>query len=480
MGLFVTLPWDTPDEIGHLGYIKQLATGEGIPVFRENRMDEQMWRSMVGETGPQADYNWIAQHPPLYYTLMVPAYWVGSLFSEGFEGPLYAIRIWNALLMVVALAMVYQLARRFTGSEVPAFCLTAMVGSIPLVGQTAAGVNNDTLIVLVSVVLAFRWLIFSEEPDVRNLMWVGVAIGLCGITKYTLLLVMAPVAALALWRFVQERGIRLLPIFGYLAVGWGPLSLWVARNLVATGKPMPTALSHLVFESSTNYNVIEFFRAYPFFTHSFRSFWGIWGWHGTGQDLQLSTLHLPSSHQFIYASLVSVFAIVSLVILYKQVRSADRGLATLGAVVSISLMVGALLFSLFPHESYYVTWLVYLALVSTVFVVISGANGLWLTRQPLLQGRSRLQMESILVVAFFLVMVVRQMHDYSNEGGALRGTHGRYYFATVGILMLAWILPALRKLSGRPIVLSAITVLMVLAEFWLLLDEVIPFLNRDV
>lgn len=68
LAVFVTLPWDISDEIGHLGYVKHIASGEGLPLFQETRMDEEMWRSMVGETGPPADFNWIAQHPPLYYT----------------------------------------------------------------------------------------------------------------------------------------------------------------------------------------------------------------------------------------------------------------------------------------------------------------------------------------------------------------------------------------------------------------------------
>ena len=89
-------------------------------------------------------------------------------------------------------------------------------------------------------------------------------------------------------------------------------------------------------------------------------------------------------------------------------------------------------------------------------------------------------MESILVAAFFQMMVIRQMHDYSNEGGALRGTHGRYYFAAFGILLMAWVLPALHRLRNRPSLFIMVAALMVLAEFWLLVDDIIPFLNRDV
>ncbi len=480
LAVFVTLPWDISDEIGHLGYIKHIASGGGLPVFGETLMDEEMWHSMAGETGLPADYNWIAQHPPLYYLLMVPAYWVGSLFSDGFEGPLYAVRVWNALLMVVALVLVNRLARRFTESDVLAFGVSVMAGSIPLISQTAAGANNDTLIVVVSVFLAYRWLLFCETPNSKNLLWAGAAVGLCGITKYTLLLVMAPVSALLLWRFVQEKGVRVKPMLAFIGLGWLPLSLWVTRNIVLTGKPMPTALDYLVFESSTNYSLVEFFKAYPFFTHSFRSFWGIWGWHGVGQNLHLSTLHLPTTHQFLYAALITVLAIVSLFFLNLRIRQENSSLARVAMTVSTLVVLLVYIASLFPHEAFYIKWLLYLVVFSCVFVAVTGVRGIWLTSRPIVEGRNRIQMEAILVSTFFLIVVVRQMHDYSNEGGALRGTHGRYYFAALGILLLAWVLPALQRLRHRSYMLIILATLMVLADFWLLLNEVIPFLNRDV
>lgn len=480
LAVFVTLPWDISDEIGHLGYVKHIASGEGLPLFQETRMDEEMWRSMVGETGPPADFNWIAQHPPLYYTLMVPAYWVGSLFGDSFEGPLYAVRVCNALLMVVALVLVNQLARRFLENDLLAFCLTVMAGSIPLISQTAAGANNDTLIVLVSVALAIRWLCFSETTSAKNLLLAGAAIGLCGITKYTLLLIMAPVSALVLWRFVQERGFQLKPILGFVALGWLPLGIWIVRNITLSGKPMPTALDHLVFELSTNYSLVEFFRVYPFFTHSFRSFWGIWGWHGSGQDLILATLHLPASHQFLYAALLAGLAILSLHLLYAHFRKEKMDWAPQALIAASFVTVCVYFGSLFPHEAFYVTWLLYITVFSLVYILVLGVPGLWLTRHPIVSDRHRIQMESILVAAFFLMMVIRQMHAYSNEGGALRGTHGRYYFAAIGILLMAWVLPALQQFRHRNYALILIATLMVLAEFWLMLDEIVPFLNRDV
>ena len=382
--------------------------------------------------------------------------------------------------MVLALVTVNRLARHLLGDDLLSFCVTVMVGSIPLISQTAAGANNDTLIVVVSVFLALRWLSFSQSPNAKNLLWVAAAIGLCGITKYTLLLVMAPVTALVLWRFVQELGVQWKPMLTFICVGWAPLGLWIARNVALTGKPMPTALDHLVFESSTSYSLVEFFRAYPFFTHSFRSFWGIWGWHGTGQDLQLSTFHLPVSHQFLYAMLLAGLAVVSLQFLYGRIQEHKNDWSLFALIISSIATVLVYFGSLFPHEAFYVTLLLYLSVFSLVFILLTGVRGLWLTNKPIVGGRERIQMESILVAAFFLMMVIRQMRDYSNEGGALRGTHGRYYFAAFGILLMAWVLPALHRLRNRPSLFIMVAALMVLAEFWLLVDDIIPFLNRDV
>ena len=151
------------------------------------------------------------------------------------------------------------------------------------------------------------------------------------------------------------------------------------------------------------------------------------------------------------------------------------------ALIAASFVTVCVYFgSLFPHEAFYVTWLLYITVFSLVYILVLGVPGLWLTRHPIVSDRHRIQMESILVAAFFLMMVIRQMHAYSNEGGALRGTHGRYYFAAIGILLMAWVLPALQQFRHRNYALILIATLMVLAEFWLMLDEIVPFLNRDV
>lgn len=292
LALFVTPAWDVADEIGHLGYIKELATGNGIPVLLETKMDQEMWLSMAGED-EKLSHNWIAQHPPLYYLIMVPSWWVGSMLGDGFETPLYAARLFNALIMVLTLWILYLITARFSKQPITAFSVVVLVSAVPLISQTAAGVNNDTLILLLSILLLWRWMRYYEAASTRNLWWLGFVLGLCGICKYTLLPIMAAVSAFALWHHIQHKGLTLKPIICFLGLAWIPISLWIIRNLLVLGSALPTDIDYLTFDQPTQYSFKAFLETYPLFTHLFRSFWGIFGWYGSEKGLVLTTLHLP-------------------------------------------------------------------------------------------------------------------------------------------------------------------------------------------
>lgn len=475
ISLFVTPPWDVSDEIGHLGYIKELAAGKGLPVFRETRMDAEMWDDMAGASGAPPDFNWIAQHPPLYYLYMVPSYWVGDILGDGFLYPLHAGRIWNTVLVVVALLLVYRIILDYTGRRFPALVLSIGVGSIPMVTQTAAGVTNDSMILLVATALGWRWLLFYKHPDSRNLLWLGLVVGLCGLTKYTLLLVMAPVTAFpVLFCFRLGRSF-ILPVLGFIALGWAPFMGWILRNQVVVGKAMPTMLEHLDFPTKTSYTWLEFFSTYPFFSHMFRSFWGIFGWHGSGRDLNLTTLHIPVSYQCFYAVILSVLAVPSLFFLVRESHRAGKFSGKFLYMVPCFVTLGIYLVDVFPRENFHVSWILYLGIFSTLFAVYLGVLGIWIPGADWGHWRSRIQVEAIVVAAFFTLVIVKQMLDYSNDTGMLRGTHGRYFYAAMGCLLLAWVAPGVPKLFRYRWLGVSLAAAMVLAENWLWLGAVIPF-----
>ncbi|MCB1120074.1 MAG: DUF2142 domain-containing protein [Verrucomicrobiae bacterium] len=475
VSLFVTPPWDVPDEIGHLGYVKELATGKGVPVFRETRMDTEMWDHMAGASGASPDYNWIAQHPPLYYLYMVPSYWVGELLGDGFQYPLHTGRIWNACLMVLALYLVYRICLDYSGKQMPAFLLAVGVGSIPMVTQTAAGVNNDTMIIALSTAIGWRWMHFYQRPNRRNLLWLGLVLGLGGITKYTLLVVMAPVSAFSILYAFRAGKRMVLPVAGFVMLGWAPISLWALRNVIVLGKAMPTSLEYLDFPTKTHYTVLEFFEAYPFFTHMFRSFWGIFGWHGSGQDLNLTTLHIPVVYQCFYAVLLSVFVLASLACLVAETQRKGRFSGKFLFVIPALFTLGIYLIGPFPREAFYVKQVVYLGIYSSLFSLYFGILRIWMPGVRWEQWESRLQVEALVVSAFFTAIIVMQMISYSNDSGMLRGTHGRYFFAVFGCLLLGWMVPGLNKLARFNWICGVLVLAMVLGESWLWLDSVIPF-----
>ncbi|MDA0349513.1 MAG: DUF2142 domain-containing protein [Verrucomicrobia bacterium] len=205
IAVFVIPPWDVADEVGHLAFIKHLATGNGIPVLMETKVDEGMWNAIAGNTELPPGHNWIAQHPPLYYLIMIPSYWVGDFLGDSVEYPLFAGRVCNGFMMVLALFILYRMIKLYSDNDLLALSIVAMVASIPMVSQTAAGVTNDSLVLLLSVVLTWRWMCFYRTLSKRDLILVGLILGLCGITKYTLLPGIAAVSAFVVLYLIQQK-----------------------------------------------------------------------------------------------------------------------------------------------------------------------------------------------------------------------------------------------------------------------------------
>jgi len=129
----------------------------------------------------------------------------------------------------------------------------------------------------------------------------------------------------------------------------------------------------------------------------------------------------------------------------------------------------------FPKEASFVRWLLYLALFSSLFAVAFGTLKVWLTKQPIQDWRRRIHIEALLLSVFFLLIIFLKLHHYGNESGMLRGTHGRYFFACIGSLLVAWIIPGMHRLSTRPLLAWGFVLLMVSAEFCLWIAEVIPY-----
>jgi 4-amino-4-deoxy-L-arabinose transferase-like glycosyltransferase len=301
--LYATLTpaWQVPDEPAHYNVIRQIAQTGNLPTLQKGDYDQVYLGQIVGQKFPPElsveGVQYQDYQPPLYYVLAVPVYLLSG-------GSLIAVRLFSLALgtgvLVFAFLITRSLISRWAGVIAAAF-----IAFIPQHTSIMAGVNNDALSELLIaaglfLVVRGQGLGVKSQPPA----WLfGLVLGLAFITKVQAY-ILAPVFlahALLLWRkrpehpeLVEGRGLVrwLMIVFGIgLALGavyWGRnffvcgpwdvvCGAW--HNQVVVGQPTTAEwLAQYGWWGSADALLNRFF------TFTFQSFWGQFGWMSVVMD----------------------------------------------------------------------------------------------------------------------------------------------------------------------------------------------------
>lgn len=289
-----TPAWQTPDEPAHYNVIRQIAQTGRLPRLEVGDYDQKYMEQIVGQGFPpdlpvdRLEYQ--DYQPPLYYVLLTPIFIL-------FNGALVPLRLASLLLgtgvIVFAFLTVHEL---FPTQPMLAPLTASFIAFIPQHVAMLAGVNNDALAELLIAWGLWRMTrsLISAELGVGP--WeLGLILGLAFITKVQAY-VLAPVAALFFlmqWRAAgwgawrRWLGIALWTAIPALLIGslyWGrnwsvcgPLDVVCGQwhNHVVVGQP--TTAAWIAEQGWARY--LE-----RFFTFTFDSFWGVFGWMGVFMD----------------------------------------------------------------------------------------------------------------------------------------------------------------------------------------------------
>lgn len=314
-------PFTGHDEVAHFSYIQLLATEGRVPVLP----DVDAWRAEARSSGgtrfdqlptelypycryaivgwhcEPKDWDWArtpprmvtylgqlyptgyqytANHPPLYYALMVPVYWAAQNWS--LVAQQYALRLAAIPFGLVTVLLAYRMTRElfpddaFLQVTVPAF-----VAFQPQISYEAAMINND-----IAAVALFSWVLYlilrgiRTRFPVRICLWLGIALGLAVLAKSTSLTA-APVIAAAI----------------ILSVGWKNITDWLVRGLAVVAPAGIVVLPWYLFMYRTygNLDALSQIQDVQFWNRSagdflpllldrdfvimrFRETWGEFGW----------------------------------------------------------------------------------------------------------------------------------------------------------------------------------------------------------
>lgn len=189
-------PWRTPDEFHHFGYIQYLARERSIPVsgraylYRDLLESYQStnFRAIFGKDTTEVnlevpEVNNAAGHPPLYYSLALPAYAAAS--GGSMETQLYAVRIFSCLLFVLLIAASYRMAQAvFPRAVYLQIGVPLLLIFHPQFVFISASANNDLLLALLFTWFLYNLVIFCQgDFRYRRAAMIGLAVGLGMLTK---------------------------------------------------------------------------------------------------------------------------------------------------------------------------------------------------------------------------------------------------------------------------------------------------------
>ncbi len=289
--------WQVPDEPAHYNYIRTLATTGRFPVIEAGDYDQEYLTRLVFEQHfppsmsiePVSYEDW---QPPLYYLLAVPVFWVTG-------GSLIGLRLFSVLLGAGVILLAFLVARQVLPAHPTLAAGTAaFVAFVPQHVAMLAGVNNDGLaeLLLAAVMLsAFRMAAAGDERSRWDDVLLGTLVGLGMITKLTFYIALpvvlwaiaeratrnaqpAPRSAFHMPRFMLHVIPVALPaLLIALPWWWRNLSLYgwpdfmgqLRHNAVVVGQPT-------LMDWGARYGWVNLLER--FFTFTFQSFWGQFGW----------------------------------------------------------------------------------------------------------------------------------------------------------------------------------------------------------
>lgn len=215
-------PWRPNDEPQHFGYIQYLSQHQSVPYPGDAWLGEDIIIShnttnffgMVGKKETYIDPSQAimpaaSNDPPLYYALMLPAYWASA--GGSVETQMYAVRLFGTAIFVLLIVAAYEFAK-LVFPKAPYLQLGVPLLMIfhPQLLFILTSVTNDSLLVLLFTMMMYQLVLLAQRgPDNSRAVKIGLILGFGMLTKLSFLvaypLTLAVIAVLLIKRRDQWR-----------------------------------------------------------------------------------------------------------------------------------------------------------------------------------------------------------------------------------------------------------------------------------
>ena len=314
-------PFSGHDELAHFSYVRTLVTDGRIPELP----DLKTWRAELdnGEPPPTdqipaelyqycrytldwycepesirwrenpprivtvpglgyfpSGYQYVANHPPLYYAAMAPLYALSASLSP--VGQHYLLRLAAIPFGMLAVYAAYRATRSlFPGDAFLTVTVPALVAFQPQISYEAAMVNNDIVAIALTSLIIWGLIVgVRDRFPLRLCGALGIALGLDLLAKGTAVTI-APVIAVAVilplgwreWRGIVTRGVAIGVPAAILAAPWYFYLYRTYGDFSGLAR-----VEELQYWSSPMGSFFELLTDPGFVLARFRETWGEFGW----------------------------------------------------------------------------------------------------------------------------------------------------------------------------------------------------------
>lgn len=435
--LYLTPFWDIPDESGHYAYVEDLSHGH-LPVLGEARMSQDVADSWIGP-GARRGRNWIAQHPPLFYSLAAPV--VAAVRASGgdFSAQVHAARLVSSLIGALAILGMMAFLTVATGRRLLGIAGGVFLGATPMFTQLGSGVTHDTLVAC-TVAWACYWLVrWLDSNRLSHALWCAFIAGLSCVTKITALPMAIPLFFLmALW-MLRTRGLS-TPLATLARIGliwlvmFAPVVIWGIHNFLHFHEMFPNAgLLNVYPDNPTEMGFWEYMQKYPIWQVVLLNFIGLIGWMGTVPG-SVVTVQANGFIAQLFVGILLFCSSFSILHASRLPRDDRRQLACL-AIVAVSCIALGLTISTYR----YATITCIAIFIMTAWI---GLRSLPTLLNP--SARPWLMLTGCICIAFFTVLYYHHIWENYTQIGRVKALHGRYFYTVMPFLSLLMLWP-LRK-----------------------------------